>query len=165
MLKTAIIKQFFNNLKSKLFLKTPNISNKFILKNSSIYTKFTEHFKLANQGKEDIIIILWFWGGCAYLIAFLVSKIIAGSSLAFVKFLLGLPIMAYFIWHIWVIKKCSPKKPTLTKEEKEQLKQQRFKRLMRKLFLKEPITKWNPSLIGMLIDVYVILCFLTYLIR
>ncbi len=75
----------------------------------------------------------------------------------------------FFSWHIYVLKKCSPKKPKLTPEEKK-LKRIEARRnfarsFMRKLLLRESITKWDPIFITMVIDVLCISTFAGYIIN
>ena len=137
------IKQFFNNY----------------------FPKIKHHFDLAQSGKEDLAIVLWIWGGAAYLASLFINKLVLFTNLMLLKWFLSILVIAYFVWHIIIIRKCSPKKVPLSKEEKEQFKKDRFNRFCRKLFLKEPITKWNPSLVATVIDIYVIVYFLEYLIK
>jgi hypothetical protein len=126
------------------------------------FSVLRHHFAIANQGKEDLVIVLWVWGGGAYLLSFFLNKILLLTTFVFVKWVIAILVIAYFVWHIVIIKKCSPKKQALSKKEKEKLKKDRSRRFLRKLFLKEPITKWNPSVVATVIDVYVIVCFLDY---
>jgi len=123
------------------------------------------HFNLAHNGKEELAIVLWVWGGGAYLISFFIDKLVLFISLLFVKWIISMLVIAYFVWHIIVIRRCSPKKPPLSLEEKERLKKDRFKRFLRKLFLKEPFTKWNPAVVATVIDLYIVVHFLEYLLR
>ena len=127
------------------------------------FSVLKHHFVIANQGKEDLIIVLWVWGGGAYLLSFFINKLLLLTTLIFAKWIIAILVIAYFVWHIVVIKKCSPKKPALSKEAKEKLKKDRARRFLRKLFLNEPITKWNPALVATVIDLYVIVCFIEYL--
>ncbi len=123
------------------------------------------HFDLAMNGKEDLTIVLWVWGGGAYIFAFFIDKLILFVDMMFIKWVLTILMIVYFIWHIVVIRKCSPKKPEMSEEEKEEYKKDRNKRIVRKLLLKEPITKFNPSTVGIVIDLYVIVCFAEYLLK
>ncbi len=82
-----------------------------------------------------------------------------------VKEIISIAISAYFIWHIFIIIKCRPKKELLSDEQIENLKKDRNKRIIRKLLLKEPITKWNPAAVCIAIDLYVIVHFLEVLVR
>jgi len=124
-----------------------------------------QHFDLVRDGKEDLVIVLWVWGGFAYFLSFLISGLVSFIHLIFVKWILCAMVIAYFVWHIIIIRRCSPKKIPLSKEEKKKLKQHRFKKFLQKLFLKEPLTKWNPSIVATVIDIYVIVCFVGFLIK
>ncbi len=123
------------------------------------------HFDLVHDGKEDLVIVLWVWGGAAYFASFFINKLVLFVNLILIKWSLSILVIAYFVWHIIIIRRCSPKKLPLSKEEQEQLKKDRFKRFLRKLFLKEPFTKWNPAVIATVIDLYIIVYFLEYLIK
>ena len=127
--------------------------------------KIKHHFDLVHDGKEDLVIVLWVWGGAAYLASFFINKLILFISIIFIKWVLSLLVIAYFVWHIIIIRRCSPKKPPLNKEEQDRIKKDRFKIFFRKLFLKEPFTKWNPSVVATVLDIYVIVYFLEYLLK
>ena len=129
------------------------------------FSIFKHHFTIANQGKEDLVIVLWVWGGVAYLLSLIINKLVLLTKIMFIKWVIAILTIAYFVWHIIIIKKCSPKKPPLSETEKERLKKDRVNRFFRKLFLKEPITKWNPPTVATVIDIYIIVCFLSYLIK
>ncbi|MES2678075.1 MAG: hypothetical protein V4612_07195 [Pseudomonadota bacterium] len=129
------------------------------------FPKIKHHFDLVHDGKEDLVIVLWVWGGAAYFISFFINKLVLWINLILIKWFLSVLVIAYFVWHIFIIRRCSPKKPPLSQEEKERLKKDRFKRFCRKLFLKEPFTKWNPPIVATAIDLYVIVYFLEYLIK
>ena len=76
-------------------------------------------------------------------------------------------VVAYYIWHIIVLKKCSPKKPKLSKEEEKALKEEkrknRLKNILRKITLKEPMIEWNPVLVMMAADLFALVTFADYL--
>ena len=130
----------------------------------NLFSKIKHHFNIAKKGKEDLVIVLWVWGGVAYILSFFINKIIIVANFMLIKWIIAILVIIYFIWHIIIIKKCSPQKTLLSKDEKKRLKKDRTKRFLRKLFLKEPITKWNPSLIATIIDLYIIIHFANYLI-
>jgi len=132
---------------------------------ASHFPKIKHHLDLVRDGKEDLVIVLWVWGGAAYLSSFFISKIVIFVSLVFIKWLLSILVITYFVWHIIIIRRCSPKNPPLSKEEQERLKKDRFKIFCRKLFLKEPFTKWNPSVVATVLDIYIIVYFLEYLLK
>lgn len=122
-------------------------------------------FILTKSGKEDVEIVIWLWGGIAYLLATFFSKLILWNKYFIIDCLISLLVIAYFFCHIIALRRCAPKKPTLTKEEKEILKKERTKRFLRKLFLQEPISKWDPVMVAIVIDLFVIVTFLEYIIR
>ena len=126
--------------------------------------KIKRHFNLVCSGKEDLVIVMWVWGGSGYLLSFFINKLILFTHILLIKWLLSILVILYFAWHIFIIRKCSPKKNPLSKEEKERLKKDRTKRFFRKLFLKEP-AKWNPPLVATVLDLYVMVYFLEYLIK
>jgi len=129
------------------------------------YFNIKHHFDLVHKGKEDLAIVLWVWGGGAYLLSFFINKLLLFISLLFMKWVISMFVIAYFVWHIIIIRRCSPKKPPLSNEEKGKLKKDRVKRFMKKLFLKEPFTKWDPAIVGIAINLYIIVHFLDYLLR
>ncbi len=129
------------------------------------FSKIKHHFDLVQSGKEDLVIVLWVWGGGAYLLSFFINKFVLFINLSFIEWIISILVIAYFVWHIFIIRRCSPKKPPLSKEEKEKLKKDRSKRFLRKLFLKEPLTKWNPAIVAIAINLYIIIHFLEYLLR
>jgi hypothetical protein len=129
------------------------------------FSEIKHHFDLVHTGKEDLVIVLWVWGGGAYLLSFFVNKLVLFINLLFLKWVISMLVIAYFVWHIFIIRRCSPKKPPLSPEEKEKLKKDRFKRFFRKLFLREPFTKWDPAVVGIAINLYIIVHFLEYLLR
>jgi hypothetical protein len=147
-----------NNLPKTFF-------EKLSLKTKAILTKVKKSFFLASEGKEDLQIVLWGWGVAAYVVSFFVNKLVMYSNPPIVKWIISILAIAYFIWHIYVIKKCSPKKIPLTQEEKEKLKKERLKRISDKLLLKKPISKWNPAYAEIAFDLYLIVCFGEYLLR
>ena len=86
----------------------------FILKNSFIF---------ANKGEENVDFLIWIWGVPSYIISyFVINKSILAVNNLWFDYSLSILISIFYIWHIYVVKKCAPKKPKLTKEEKKQLK-------------------------------------------
>lgn len=132
----------------------------FLIKNS---------FFIANKGEENIKFLIWGWGFTSYVISyFIINKSILAVNNLFFDYLLSLIAIIFYVWHIYVLRKCSPKKPKLTKEEKKQIKIQNrknfTKKFFRKLFLQEPLTKSNPVLTTIIIDLFCISHFLFYII-
>ena len=157
------IKQIFG----KIFSKTQSLL--ILIPKTHLLVKYAprikHHFDLAHHGKEDIVIVLWVWGGGAYLLSFFIYKFAMLIHIPLIQWIIAIAVTAYFAWHIFVIRKCSPKKPPLSDTEKEARKKDRTKRFIRKLLLKEPITKCDSSSIAIAIDVYVIACFSIFLLR
>lgn len=129
------------------------------------FAKAKNSFHKAWEGKEEIDTVIWIWGGAAYLLSILANKIVFWNKISFFDFLISAAVIAYFTTHIIITKRCAPKKTPLTKEEKEALKHDRAKRFFRKLFLQESVTKWNPVMVAIVIDLYIILSFAEYILK
>lgn len=147
-------------------------------KNLTLKEKFTkeflvESFKTAWSGKEKLNNIFLWWGGIAYVIYYFILRPIINLNIRtgtfldtryglefFVDYVLSLSIVFYLIFHIILIFKNRPKSPKLTKKQKEELKAQEKsqirKRVLRKLLLQEPITKFRPWLVFIAIDLIII---------
>lgn len=124
-----------------------------------------ESFNKALKGKEKINNIYIWWGIIPYLMCyFIIQPLINFSQIYFIDFILALVPVLYFIFHIFLINKNKPKKIKLTKAEKKKIKEDRFKSLVRKFFLKEPWTKWNSVLVFGAIDLFVITHYLAYIL-
>ncbi len=135
-----------------------------------IFNKIISSFKKATLGEESMQRVVWWWGVIGYLIAFaLANKLIRAIDFRFVDIVISLVMTLYFSWHIYAVKKCAPKKPKLTPEEKNKLKEEcrhNFgKSLARKLLAQEPLTKWNPVFMVIAIDVLCITHFFSYVFR
>lgn len=135
---------------------------------NDILNKVKNSFKDALKGKETVNNVIYYWGVIGYLVAyFIVNKAIVASKLIVVDIILSVIAICYFVWHFYVLKKCSPKKPKISKEEKKRLRAEarkgRSKRFFRKLFLKEPITKWDPVMVSFVADVFCITQFAGYI--
>lgn len=129
--------------------------------------KIEASFRASLRGEETINNLIYYWGITAYLVSyFIIDRIIKINNILFIDITLSLLTTAYFMWHIYALKKCSPKKPQLTKEEKEAIRAERrrdfSKRFFRKLFLQESITKWDPVFITIVVDLFSIAVFLGY---
>jgi predicted membrane protein len=137
---------------------------------NNIFSKIKESFKAALSGQETTNNLIRWWGVIAYLVAFFIfDGAIKMLNIYAVTVVLSVIAIIYFTWHIYVLKKCSPKKPKLTKEEKQKIKEEKRKELgkkmMRKLFLQESITKWDPIFVTMVIDAFCIAQFLSYITK
>lgn len=137
---------------------------------SGLFNKIETSFKAAMKGEESTSILIKWWGISSYLVAyFIVERLVLKVDSRVVDVALSAITMLYFIWHIYVLRKCSPKKPKLSKEEKQYLRREARKNLgkkiLRKLFLQEPITAWNPVTVTIVIDVICITHFLGYVLK
>lgn len=137
--------------------------------NPNLKETIVHYFNLAWNGQEEIKNIFWWWGVFAYFICyFVVDNLLKISPFRIIDIFLCLLISSYFTLHIILIKKNTPKKPELTKEEKaaikEELRKTRLKRFTRKLLLKEPLTKWRPGLVFGAVDLFIITHYLQYIL-
>jgi len=135
-----------------------------------LLNKVETSFKAALRGEEDVNTLMYRWGAISYIIAyFIVNKAIMAIDLRFIDITLSVLAICYFAWHFYVLRKCTPKKPEISKEEKQRLKiearKDMGKRFLRKLLLKEPISKWNPNTVCLVTDVFCIAQFMGYIIR
>ncbi len=134
------------------------------------FSKIESSFSKATKGEESLSNLIQWWGIGGYFAAYFVAeKLVKFSDLRFFDAVISIVTAIYFAWHIYALKKCSPKKPQLTKEEKEAIKRQNRhqfgKKFLRKLFLQEPLGEWNPVLMSIVVDIFCIAHFLTYVIR
>ncbi len=137
---------------------------------TSIISKIEDSFKRAMKGEESVNIIIWWWGVVAYLISyFVMNKLVRTVDIKAIDILVSLIATVYFCWHFYVLRKCRPKKPKLTKEEKKIQKMKKRKefgkKFFRKIFLQEPITKWDPIFITLVIDAFCVAHFFGYVVR
>lgn len=141
-----------------------NNTQQFFLK---YYEAIIASFKLATKGKESLSTLMWLWGLLAYILAHFAEMTVIRIDSRITDIVISVLAIVYFSWHIYVLRKCSPKKPKLTKEEKKRIKLEkkrgRGKRLMRKMLLKEPFSEWNPVLICTVVDLYFVATFLYYI--
>jgi hypothetical protein len=125
-------------------------------------------FLAALRGEESLSKVTWYWGiPICFFAYFVADKLVKFVNLYVVDILISILMIAAFAFHIYVIRKCSPAKPKLTPEEKKSAKEKRkkemFRKFMRKLFLKEPMTEWNSAIVFTAIDLLGIVCFASYL--
>ena len=120
----------------------------------------------SSKGLESFSVIIWGWGTLSYLASyFIFNNLIIAINSKFFDYSLSILLIIYFLWHFYVAIKCYPKTPKLSKEEKEKLKIQMggtSKIFLRKLFLKEPITKMNSRNMLCAIDIVFILHFYSF---
>ncbi len=134
-----------------------------------ISSAIKQSFIAATKGQETIKNLIWRFGIPAYVVFyFMVEKTIKSVDYKFVDLLLSIIGVLYFSWHIFVMFRCSPKKPQISKEEKRRLRQEAIRnaprKFIRKLFLKEPITKWNSFTMTIAVDILFCMQFLGYII-
>lgn len=135
-----------------------------------ILHKIDASFRACLKGQEDIKVVIRWWGLLAYAFFYLiVDTVILKVDSKFVDLLLSWIGIVYFIWHIYAVIKCSPKKPKLTKEEKKKIREEKWKNaprsIMRKLLLQESISKWNPVTMCIATDLLFFTNFLGYVIH
>jgi hypothetical protein len=126
-----------------------------------------ESFINSIKGGEKLNILIYYWGFISYIICYLIiNKIIYAIDIRTIDIFLSLIVCIYFIWHIYVIHKCKPKKIKLSLEEKKKndlLKKKELpKKIMRKIFLKESIFKWDIVNVITAIDLFCIASFSSY---
>ena len=136
----------------------------------NLLNKIIASFKASLKGEESTHNLIVWWGIFGYLIAyFVLNPLVLMINFRASDIIVSLIAIIYFVWHIYVLKKCSPKKPKLSKEEKRRLREVEGRTLgkvfMRKLFLQEPLTKWNPVFVTIVIDIFCIANFLDYITR
>ena len=129
--------------------------------------KIKTSFIKSTKGLEGFSVIIWYWGSIAYFLAyFIFDKALRKFNLSFLLYPVSVFFVIYFVWHIYATIRCAPKRPKLTKEEKEILKIQNggtSKVFFRKLFLQESITELNSRNILIAIDIFLILHFYSYI--
>ncbi len=130
--------------------------------------KIKESFFKASKGEEVFFRVIWFWGVLFYIVSFFLEKAIQAIFWKFFSFMISLITISYFVWHIYAIHKCKPKRKKLTKIEKkiikQKAKQQFLKTFMKKLLLQQSWSKWKSETVITAIDLYIILHFATYVI-
>ena len=134
---------------------------------NNIKIKIRNSFKKAWQGKENYKIITNWWGISFYLVLFFIlHPIMSHNPLWIINFIFAVIIIIYLILHIILLYKNKNIKPKLSPEEKRYQKElsqmSKTKRLTRKLFLQEPVTKWRPGLVFGAIDILIILEYYKY---
>jgi hypothetical protein len=135
---------------------------------SGIFNRVEASFRAAMRGEESTAVLIKKWGIPAFLISFFVAdQLVMYFDQRVVDVSISTLVTLYFVWHIYVLKRCSPKKPKLTKEEKDILKRQARKdlgkKILRKLLLQEPVSEWNPVKVTIILDVLFIAQFLGYI--
>lgn len=137
---------------------------------SEILHKIDLSFRACSKGQEDLKIVIRWWGILAYALFYLViDTIIIKVNYRFFDLILSWIGVIYFAWHIYVLIKCSPKKPKLTAEEKKKIREEKWRNaprsFMRKLLLQESISKWNPVTMTIAADLLFLTNFIGYIIH
>lgn len=128
------------------------------------FVKLKTSLVMANEGKESIKKVLWWWGAPFYLISyFITDNFIKWNPIKLFDILISLVNISYFVWHIMAIKKCSPKPPELGEKELKEKRREILKSFLRKLFLKEPVTNWKIENVFVTVDVFVITIYSLYI--
>jgi hypothetical protein len=135
-----------------------------------LFEKIENSFKASIKGEEDIKTLIRWWGFLGYFFFYFVAnKIIKASDLIFIDVAVSSIATIYFSWHIFAMIKCSPKKPKLSKEEKRELRKKQLKEapkaFMRKLLLKEPISRWNPITMTIAMDLLFFTHFFGFILK
>jgi hypothetical protein len=128
--------------------------------------KLCEIIILNSKGKGNFNHIIWYWGALFYLISlsFFYNLNITIKDKFTLNFISTLLII-YLIWHIYISIKNFPKKTPLSSDEKkiQKLNSGGFSgAFFRKLFLQEPIAKIKTNKILILIDLFLILHFISF---
>ena len=137
---------------------------------TAIFANIESSFRKIMKGEEAMNTVIWWWGVLAYIFSYFVAdKLVKKIDFRSVDLLISALMLIYFIWHLYALKKCSPKKPVLTKEEKKRLKEEAHRqwgrKFLRKLFLQEPITEFNPVVITAVLDLFCAAHYTTYIFR
>jgi len=132
--------------------------------------KVDASFRASLKGQENISVLIRWWGFLGYaFFYFVIDSAILKINIAFIDLVLSWIGVIYFLWHIFVMIKCSPKKPKLTPEEKKKLREEKLRNapraFMRKLLLQESITKWNPVAMTIAADILFFANFLGYVLH
>ena len=90
--------------------------------------KIEKSFTAALKGEEQVKNLIYYWGISSYLFFyFVVEKTIKSVDLKFIDISLSAIAIIYFAWHVYVLRKCSPKKPKISKEEKKRLRKEAWR--------------------------------------
>ena len=124
------------------------------------YLGFILNYAISAIAGKKTISSLNFVGWITYVFFFAIIdyRILLKLHLIFLENFFCILGIAFFGWHIISVYRCKPKLPKLSKEEKQQKKlqdqQERSKKFLRKLFLKEPILKISDSTLLTILDFY-----------
>ena len=124
-----------------------------------LLNKIKKSFILSYQGQEKLSVVIYFWGMLLLILfIFIINPILSKIDNIFIRIIIIIFAILCCIWHIFVIKRCTPK---LTKIDKQKINPNQKSKFMsqfgKKIFLKEPITKPRPSITTAAIDIYFIM--------
>ncbi len=136
---------------------------------NEILHKIEDSFKAAIHGTESLRTLIRWWGFISYATFFIVDKLILAINSRLFDVAMSSVGLVYFVWHIFVMFRCKPKAPKLSKEEKQKLRAEKIhnmpKSFMRKLLLQESISKWNPFSMTIAVDLLFFTNFLGYILH
>ena len=146
------------------------IINLLFMDIKQILTAIEESFHKALSGQEKVRVVVFWWGIPVYLFCYLVlNNLIRWIDFRVFDIFIAFIVSIYFVWHIYVLHRCKPKKPQLTADEKKQLelaqKKDRAKKIMRKFLLREPVFKWNQIAVVTALDLLFIAHFSSFFFR
>lgn len=123
--------------------------------------KIIKSFQNCNKGVENFDSVKYYWGLIGYFITFFILDwVVMKNKIYFFDFILCITISIYFSWHIYAIYKCKPKKEKLSKAEKlvkkQQMRSERFKIILDKIFLRRSIAKFNAPFVMTIVNLYII---------
>lgn len=123
--------------------------------------KIIKSFQNCNKGAESFDSVKYYWGLIGYFITFFILDwVVMKNTIYFFDFILCITISIYFSWHIYAIYKCKPKKANLSKAEKlvkkQQMRSERFKIILDKIFLRRSIAKFNAPFVMTIVNLYII---------
>jgi hypothetical protein len=134
---------------------------------NEILDKIEASFRASLRGEESVHTLIYRWGLFSWIAAyFIVNKLIMLIDIRFFDIVISIIAAGYFIFHIYVLRKCTPKKPKLSEEEKQKIKEEARKdlgkKIVRKFLLQESIRQWDPVFATTLIDLFCVAHFLDY---
>jgi hypothetical protein len=129
---------------------------------------FKKIFSIDSTQEKSAKILVWIYGPIGYLISYFIinNLMMMFKAIAPDAVLLAI-IVIYFSWHIYQLRQCAIVKRALLAKSQETtntLPGSLTRSFLRKLLLQESLTKSDPMLVAVLIDLYFIVssfdCFL-----
>lgn len=144
----------------------PKFNKDFKINIKELKNKIFTSIKQATFGKEDINTVLYIYGASLILITVIIVKfLIPFVHIYFEKFILY-SLSLIFAWHIYIIFRCKPKAPKLTKEEKEIVKikarKERWRNFIDIMLLRKGWFNLSSTTIAICIDLFCLLELITY---